>query len=198
MSDEEKFSKPKVSSGAQKQLDKAEAEFKEFDSQIKEITRDRMSAVPVQDSEPQTNLSQNEIRNSKDIYLKPHKTISSREKFNERFRDDYNFAKEYVQFIAEHKEIQGEDLDLWTKPFPGMPAEEWIVPVNKPVWGPRYLAEQIQRKSYNRLKMNENVQTSASAYGVMTGQLAVDTKVNRLDAYPVSNRRSVFMNDKGF
>jgi len=197
MSEDEKFSKPKVSSASQKQLDKAETEFKDFDSQIKEMTHDRMNAAPAAESEPQTKLSNTDLRNAKDIYLKPHKTINSREKFNEKFRDAYNFSKEYVQFIAEHKEIQGDDIDMWTKPFAGMPAEEWIVPVNKIVWGPRYLAEQIARKSYNRLKMN-SVATESNAYGVITGQLAIDTKVKRLDAYPASTRRSVFMNSNGF
>ncbi len=198
MSEEEKFAKPKVSSNAQKQLDKAEEQFNEFDKDVKSMTHDRMNAAPLREEEPQTKLSQNDLRKAKDIYLKPIKTINTREKFNETYRDAYNFAKEYVHFTAEHKEILGEDIDLWTKPFPGMPAEEWLIPVNKPVWGPRYLAEQIQRKYYNRLIMNENVQTSHSAYGVMTGQLAVDSKVKRLDAYPVSSARSVFMNSKGF
>jgi len=31
------------------------------------------------------------------------------------------------------------------KPFPGMPAEEWAIPTNKPINGPRYVAEQIKK-----------------------------------------------------
>ncbi len=196
MSEEEK--KPKNSSASQKYLDQAEKDFKKFDEEVQAMTHDRMSSAPVQEEERQTKLSQNDLRNAKDIYLKPCKNFSCVKPFNEKFREQYNFAKEYVCFIAENKEIMGEDIDLWTKPFAGVPYENWIVPCNKPIWGPRYLAEQIQRKSYNRLKMNENVQVSNSAYGVMTGQLAVDTKVKRLDAYPASTARSVFMNSKGF
>lgn len=198
MSEEEKLSRPKVSPTAQKQLDKAEAEFNDFDKDIKAMTYDRMNSAPLQEEDKQTKMSQNDLRNSKDIYLKPKKSLSGPDKFNEKYRNDYNFSKEYVYFVAEHKEIMGEDLDLWTKPFAGVPYENWIVPVNKQIWGPRYLAEQIQRKSYNRLKMNENVQVSNSAYGVMTGQLAVDTKVQRLTAYPATTARSVFMNSNGF
>lgn len=198
MSEEEKFSKPKVSSAAQKQLDQAEEQFKEFDKDIKSMTQDRMNAAPAQEEEKQTKLSQKDLKNAKDIYLKPAKNFNCIKKFNEIYREQYNFSKEYVCFIAENKEIMGEDIDLWTKPFSGVPYENWIVPCNKAVWGPRYLAEQIQRKSYNRLKMNENVQVSNSAYGVMTGQLAVDTKIQRLDAYPASTARSVFMNSNGF
>lgn len=188
--------RPHVDTPAQKELDKLEQDFKKFDEQVKEVSEKALSAdVPVQEVEPQTKLSQNQIRDAKDIYLKPHKTISCREKFNEKFRDDWNFSKEYVKFIAEHKEIMGDDIDLWTKPFAGVPAEEWIVPTNKPIWGPRYLAEQIQKKSYNRLVMDDSIVTSRNHMGAMTGQISVESKIKRLDAYPVSSKRSVFMND---
>ena len=51
--------------------------------------------APKEEVEAQTKLSSKEIAKSKDIYLKPIKTISrSKEsKFNEKFRNDWNFAK---------------------------------------------------------------------------------------------------------
>ena len=188
--------RPKVNSLGNKELDKAEEQFKDFDNQIKEMTHDRMNEAPKLEVEQQTKLSQQEIHNSKAIYLKPHKIISSREKFNEKWRTQYDFDKEYVQFIAENKEIIGEDLDLWTKPYPGMPAEEWKVPTNKPIWGPRYLAEQIKRKSYHRLVMKE-VPTQNTGVGQFYGSMAVDTTIQRIDALPVSNRKSIFMGVNG-
>ena len=39
------------------------------------------------------------------------KTVSCREKFNENFRATYEYDKEYVQFIAEHKELIGEKIE---------------------------------------------------------------------------------------
>lgn len=189
--------RPKVQSSAEQELDKAEAQFKEFDNQIKEMTMDRMNQAPKLDMEPQTKLSQVDLAKSKDIYLKPKCSISCREKFNERFREEYNFQKEYVYFIAENHEIIGESIDIWTRPFAGMPAEEWIVPVNTAVWGPRYLAEQIKRKYYHRLKMEERP-TSTTATGQFYGQMAVDTTVPRLDARPATRSRSLFMGESGF
>lgn len=153
-----------------------------------------------QETEPQTKLSSNEIAKSKDIYLKPIRSLQGvnpktgvADKFNEKFRADYEFAKEYVQFIAEHKEIVGEEIEIWTRPYGGIAAEFWKVPVNKPVWGPRYLAEQIKRKNYHRLKMEQNVITSADHVGQMYGALSVDTLVQRLDAQPVVQKKSIFM-----
>ncbi len=125
--------KPEVSSLAQKQLDSAEKKFQEFDDKCKELTLDRMNAAPKEEQEPVTKLSQKEISNSKDIYLKPKRTIGSKEKFNEAFRSDYEYAKELVFFTAENFEVIGETIQMWTKKFPGQAAEWWEVPVNTPV-----------------------------------------------------------------
>lgn len=192
-------SKPKLSnSQVQNELDKAEKQLEAFEENIKDLTLDRMNTAPLKEVEPQTKLSSKEIEKSKEIYLKPEKVIAARDKFNEKFRENYNFSKEYVQFIAEHKEIIGESIEIWTRPFGGMPAEFWRVPVNKPVWGPRYLAEQIRRCCYHRLVMQQNSITNADGYGQYFGALAADTKIQRLTAEPVSTRKSIFMGASGF
>lgn len=190
--------KPKVNSAGQQELDKVESQFQAFDQNVKDMTLDRMNTAPKQDVEPQTKIAQVDIDKSKDIYLKPVKSIGCKEKFNEAFRKDYEFDKEYVHIIAENKEIIGETLDFWTRPYAGMPAEEWQVPVNKPVWVPRYVAEQIKRKYYHRLVMQQNVITGNDSLGQYYGSMAVDTKIQRLDAAPVSTRKSIFMGARSF
>lgn len=187
--------KPKVTTSlAEKELNKVEAQFEAFDTQVKELTQDRMNATAKkEETEQQTKLSTKEIASSKDVYIKPHRVISSREKFNEKYREDYNFMKEYVHFIAENNEIKGEVIELWTKPFAGMPAEEWKIPVNKPIWAPRYVAEQIKRKFYHRLKMDETKMTGTEGGNQFYGVMAADTTIQRLDARPVSSRKSVFL-----
>ena len=174
------------------EINKLEEQFDAVDASMKRMTLDEVNRAPKEDVEMQTKLSQKEIENSKEIRLKPKREISSREPFNERFRSAWDYDKQYVQFIAENREIQGENIDLWTKPYAGVPAQEWSVPVNKPVWGPRFLAEQIKRKCYHRLVM-ENKIIENSGMGQMYGAMAVDTTVQRLDAHPVSSRKSVFM-----
>jgi len=191
--------KPKAqNSESAKELDKVEKQFDEFDKQVKEMTQDRMSAAPQEEQAPQTKMSQVDIEKSKEIYLKPKRSIASREKFNEKFREDFNYATEYVRFIPENKEIIGETIELWTKPFPGMPAQEWSVPTGKPIWGPRHLAERISNCKYHRLTMQQHVMTETNHVGQMFGAMAVDTTVQRLDAIPVSSRKSIFMGSKSF
>ena len=190
-------SKPSVSSDAQKELDKVETQFNQFQDEVKSLTLDRLNEAPKSESMQQTKLSDREIQKNNETYLKPKRTISSKEKFNEAFREEYNFSKEYVNFIAENKEIIGETIDLWTKPFPGMPAEEWDVPTNKPVWGPRYLAERIKSCTFHRLVMRDSP-VASDGMGTYMGHMIADTVVQRLDAHPVQQRKSVFMGASGF
>lgn len=185
-------SKTKHKTSGEVELDKAHTAAQQFESSIKEMTLDRMRQAPVEEVEPQTKIAQRDMDKMKETYLKPKRSISSKEKFNERFRSDYEFSKEYVNFIAEHKELIGETIELWTKPYPGMPAEEWAVPTNVSVWGPRHLAERIKGCNYHRLSMKNNV-VAADGMGQYYGTMAVDSTVQRLDALPVNSKRSIFM-----
>lgn len=191
---------PRVNSESQRQLDKATDHLNKFTENVAELVEKRMNFDPSRsvNATPQTNLSSSEIQKSKDIYLKPARAIGSKEIFNDKFRSSYEFDKQYVQFIAENKELIGSDIEIWTKPYPGMPAEYWIIPVNKPVYGPRYLAEQLKRKFYHRLKSDEKRSTGDNTYGGDMGMIVVDTTVQRLDANPVSQRKSIFMGSTTF
>lgn len=189
---------PKNSESA-KEIAKLEDQFDKFEKHINELTLDRMNEAPKKETEPQTKLSQNEIADSKDKYLKPSKIISSKEPFNEKYRSDYEYAKQYVYFIAENKEIIGEEIEIWTKPFAGMPAEFWKVPVNKPIWGPRHLAEQIKRASYHRMHMDSSKSIGGDQQGNdYYGAFVVDEVVNRLDARPATKQKSIFMGSTVF
>ncbi len=190
--------KPNLNSESEKELVKVEKQFETYKEAIDELTLDRMNMAPKHEIEPQDKLSQKDIERSREIYLKPFKTISGRDKFNEAFRKDYEYEKEYVQFIAQNNEIIGEAIELWTKPFSGIPAEYWKVPVNKPVFGPRYLAERIKGSTYHRLSMQQNSVTSSDGMGQYYGSMTVDTTIQRLDALPVSTKKSIFMSAAGF
>lgn len=189
---------PTVNSDGQKELQKAQEQFDAHAEHIKTMTMDRMSAAPKENAEPQTKIAQRDLAKMNDVYLKPFKQIGAAEKFNEDYRDSWDFAKEYVQFTAENREVIGETIELWTKPFPGVPAQLWQVPTNKPVWGPRYLAEKIKKCAYHRMVMQQQVQTENHGFMQMYGAMSVDTLIQRLDAHPVSQNRSIFMGAVNF
>ncbi len=195
MDDIEKNKPKPKSSLAERELDKAQEQFEKFDQEVKSMTMDRMNATPKPDIEPQTKIAQVDIAKSDDLYLKPSNIVTCRDTFNEKFRSSWEFDKEYVHFIAENREIRGEMIEMWTKPYPGVSAMFWKIPVNKPIWAPRYVAEQVKRKSYHRLVMEENKpgQVGLNGHTQFYGSMAVDKTVQRLDAIPVSNRKSIFM-----
>lgn len=179
-------------------LDKLEEQFNEFDDQVKKLTLDRMNEAPKRQHEPENQLSQKQLSEAKDIYLKPKRCFFAKEKFNEKFRADWEFQKEYVYFTACNNETKGI-IEMWTKPFPGVPCEEWVVPTNKPIWAPRYVAEQIKKATYHKLTMDENQATgNVNQVGYDTGRVVVDEVVQRLDAMPASKKRSIFLGSTGF
>ena len=190
---------------ASQELENAEKKFDEFDQTVKDLTLDRMNQAPLEEKEPQTKLSQKEIARSKDVYLKPKRSYppgvnpktGEREKFNERFRDEYNYQREYVCFIAENNEIIGETIELSLKKFPGTPIEDWSIPVNKPVWAPRMVAERISECKYHRMKMVDRQVQDAGGMEFY-GTMVVDNTVSRLDARPATTGKSVFTTASGF
>jgi hypothetical protein len=177
---------PKVNSEGQKELDKAQQKFDDFEAEVKAKTPDALGNLPVMEVDQQTKLSTREINKTDGIYLKPKRTISCKEKFNEAHRKDYEFSNERVRFIAENYEIVGDSIHIWTRSFPGLPAEEWEVPANRVVIGPRYLAEQIARKSYTRLKMDDSKRTGEGDGTTFYGQIVAEQKVQRLGARPAA------------
>lgn len=199
-------SRPKSSNKyAESELDKAEKKIDAFEQNIKELTLDRMNETPKTEEEPQTKISTREAQKANAEVLKPRRTLGpgvnpktgKREEFNEKFRKDWEFDNQPVRFIAENKECIGNFIEMWTKPYAGVDCHFWEVPVNRPVIGPRYLAEQIRKCIYHRLHMDESkpnqmsegfMQTTGGAAGAV-----VDETRNRLDARPVSESRSVFM-----
>jgi hypothetical protein len=176
------------SSLAEQELDKAQEQLDAFEQSAKSITLDVARSAPLEEKEPQTLMSRQEIKNSQDIYLKPARSISSKEKFNEKFRDEYNYFKEYVQFIADSNEIKGESIEFWTKDFPGVPAEFWQVPPGRPVWAPRYVERRINACKYSRWKMEDRPTETGSGIQYY-GAMKVETIVKRLEVQSMDDRK---------
>lgn len=186
----------KATTLAEKELQKADKQLEAFTDSVKEATQNREGNRNF-DAAPKAEISQKQVEEFPGTYLKPKRVLMTRDKFNEKFAKAYEYDKEYVQFIAEHNEIKGDRIEIWTRKYGGKPAEFWEVPTGIPVWGPRYLAEQIRNKYYHRMKTEDRMTNSEGGMQYY-GAMAVDTKVQRLDARPVSDRRSVFMGKSDF
>lgn len=181
---------PSVNSEGQKELDKLQDQFDDYKNTVDNLVEKRN----VKGEAPEHEISQKDIEKSQDIYIKPNRIIMSKEKFNERYRDDYNFAKEYVHYTVEHHECKGDFVELWTKPFPGVPAEFWIVPSGKAVWIPRHVADKLEHGcSYRRLKTVDRPYSHDQMGTQYYGQIVEDTINYRISARPVSTRKNFSM-----
>lgn len=191
--------RPNVNSESQKELDKAIAQVDMFNEQVENLTLDSMNKAPKLEHEPQVPKSQSELAKFNDIYLKPHRTIGCQDRFNENYRKEWESAKEYVRFEAQNHEIIGETIDMWTKPFAGIPAEWWKIPTNKPLYAPRYVAEQLSRCNYHILTMGKAKSSGMDEMGnEFVDTIAVQSTKQRLDAIPVRDTKSIFMGAKRF
>jgi len=173
--------KPRVNAEGQRELEKVETQLDNFNDSMQEA-KEKSRTLVSQETEPQTKIAQADMAKSDVIYLKPKRTFPSSEKFNEKFRDDYNYEREYVEFIAENNEIKGESIDFCIKKFPGVPVEEWVVPVNKPISAPRYVKERIQECGYTiftTIDAPVGSETGVTYYGQMVAEQRRDRLIAR-------------------
>lgn len=182
-----------------KEMRKAEEQVQNIEASLK-VSNDLSRSVKKEELEPQHRLSNTEIQKKPEIYLKPERTLNDAQKFNEKWAAEWEFQKEYVNIIAQHNELIGEVIEMWTHPFGGKGASFWKVPTNKPIWVPRFVAEQIKRKSYIRQVTGENVENTTSLGSNMRywNNVVSETSVQRLDAHPVAAKKSIFMGSGGF
>lgn len=173
------------------EIEDLQKQFDAYEEKIKALEKER-SFTPPEQGETQTKIAKRDIDKDNERYIKPQRRINSKEKFNEKFRADYEKDCEYVNFIAENVEILGESICMWTKPYPGMPAEYWEIPVNKPVWAPRYVRDQIKRKFHHILRMQDTT-THQDGVGSYYGSMVVDQTKERLRAVEVPKDRPTFM-----
>lgn len=153
---------------------------------------------PQEHREMQVKMSAREMSSSNDIYLKPIRSINSKETFNEKFRSEWEDDWKYVKCVVENYEIIGEDVETWTKKYAGDSADYWRVPVNKPIYIPKLLAKQLSRCKYHRFSMEDRVdqnsrQVDSNTQMTYQGSMIVDKTVSRIDAKPAG-----FDFDKGF
>lgn len=178
--------KPKVDATAQKELDKIDNHFNEA---VKSLAEKVANPPKLVEEEQQTKLSSREVNSFDAPYIKPTRQIASKEQFNEKYRAQYDFDKEYIRAIAENLELVGTTCEFWTKPYPGLPAQFWQVPVNKPVMIPRYVAKRLAECSYIRYMADDNRNQATGTEGghqFYTNMIARETR-RRLDCRPAGN-----------
>jgi hypothetical protein len=164
----------------------------EFSKELSKLNIDATSSLKTEETENQTKLSKREIKREQLPKITYIKSIASQEKFNERFRDEWKYAWEYVSCIVENKEVPGEQVEFWMKDYPGEDATFWRVPVNKPILLPRFVAQHLSARAYAQLSMDPG-ETREIGDGVQQyGFPVYKSMKKRIDCIPVSSYTNPF------
>lgn len=196
--------RPKVTAEGQKELEKVESQFNSMEKERQSLDYDQRLNAPKHEYEPQTKMALSEIDQTPKVYLKPKRSFppgvdpktGKAEQFNEKFCQEYNYKKEYVEFIAENNEIIGESADFWVKKFPGTALEEWVIPMNKPIWAPRYVKERLEECGYTVFRSSQSLKSEEGIN--YTGYLEIQERKNRLNARDVPKKRNIYMGNHRF
>lgn len=176
------MNKLKVSTGvAQKEIDRLDAEFNAKQQQMSSLSQDEMNKAPIAETEHQTKLSKQEVKQYDAPEIKPSQTIPGIGKRKPEQDNLRRRAWELVKVVAENCEVIGEKIELWHKaPFSGEPCTFWQIPVNKPIYIPRFLADHLMTRNYHRLVMQETP-VENNQYGQVIGQMIASETRRRLD-----------------
>lgn len=150
------MSRPRTSHGStERELDRVEEQISSYEEKINSLEPASLTTDKPIETAPQTQISKKQIEMTDAPWIRPSKTFSSRAKPLPQLEADRKRAWEYVKVIAENKEIQGEMIEFWLLKFPGDSHCYWQVPVNRPIYVPRMVAEHLASRNYTRWRMRD-------------------------------------------
>ena len=149
--------RPKTGSG------KIEQELDKVEGQIANIQENILSASPAaieaKAPEPSNDriwdLSYREFKAADAPKITYTRMFAPASKPNPRCEAERKRGWEYVKCQCENFEIIGEKIEMWLCKWPGDPYTYWEIPVGKPIYLPRWVAEHLSTREYRRLVMSD-------------------------------------------
>lgn len=175
--------KPQLASGfAQKEVDRVDAEFKSTTDANANLTQDVLSKAPVKELVPDPFAPKRQLLSAEVPRIVPTFSRGPNGKKKPEQESLRKRAWEYVKVVCSNMEVAGEQIEFWHKPpISGEDCNFWQVPVNRPVWIPRHVAEHIKSRKYHRLMMQEEITVESSGYGEFKGKMVASHSLQRLD-----------------
>lgn len=121
--------------------------------EMKNLTVDEINKAPLTEVEPQTKMSKEEVEHYDAPVIKPTRSFPAHSKPSSKEKKERERGWELVKCIAENVEIYGEKIEFWLNKYLGDPTHFWEIPVNKPIYLPRFVAEHLATRTYHRFKM---------------------------------------------
>lgn len=179
-----------------KVLEDAEKNFLQFQKEINTFNPLNVEA-PLEEKDPYTKLSRREMQLADAPYITPYRTLDRPNvaKYGEAGKFHYNTAHDklredgwkYIKVTVDNYESIGQSIDIQSSPFGCDPCYFFLVPVNKPIWIPLFLAKQIKSCRYHEIVMRDPFENDPSAASrkvhsiEMVNKMTVERKKQRLD-----------------
>lgn len=203
--------KPQLSSGkAQQEIDRVEAQLDAAKEAIDNLSIDKIEseAPQAEELEQQTKISKKQEREYDAPVIKPFSSEPSPGMRNPKFQEVIKRcakktakAKELVRVIVENNEVIGETVEAWIGTLPGEPVTRWIVPVNMPIYIPRFVAEHLASRKYHRIKMADPESDPSMRQRLMSqvgpGRAASEPSGNYMTITETHNRISCRLASEG-
>lgn len=106
--------------------------------------RQAMERTPERISESKIRMTEFQKKHPNVTYLEPVHKIPTQGNKHPHFEKQREHLTEYVTGVFESEMIQGK-LDFWLTGLPGDDYCNWVIPVNKPVGVPRFVAQHLAK-----------------------------------------------------
>ncbi len=179
-----------------KVLQDAEKNFREFQKEINSFNPFDKE-VPLEEKDPYTKLSRREMQLADAPYIIPTREMMRPNvvKCGEAGKAHYNTAHDklredgwkYIKVTVDNYESVGQTIEMWTGLWGCEPGYFWLVPTNKPIWIPLFLAKQIKGCRYHEIVMkdpfdNDPTIASRKVHTVeIVNKMTVERRKQRLD-----------------
>lgn len=165
------------------QLDKVTAKglenVEKLSEQMSSLTQEEIKKAPMANEEPVMLLSKEEIAAYDAPVIQPSRSFPTKSKPNPKEAKERRRGWEYVKCIAENLEIINEKIEFWHNKFLGDPCYFWEVPVNKPIYLPRFIAEHLSTRHYHRFTMADRSGREFTEPGATAGDERLVVKETR-------------------
>lgn len=138
-----------------KELEQAIVNSDKMREDMSKITMDAVAGVPLAETDVQTKMTKKQIEEYDAPVIKPSKSMPSTGKPLDKEKAMREDGWKYIKVIAENNEVVGERVDFWHKKFAGDPIYYWEIPVNKPIYVPKHIAQHLSERKYHVFKMQD-------------------------------------------
>ncbi|MGE5685183.1 MAG: hypothetical protein ACM3ZS_08585 [Nitrososphaerota archaeon] len=151
-----------------KDVDSLVKNVAEMGHEISQMSVDKINEMAPQPTEKELRLTAKQKASEEGVpFIEPQRVFKAFTAVPEKFKKAHAYSWEYVKGIYENYVINGEPLKFrYNGEIPGEDDAEWVIPCNKPVYVPRFIAKHLEEcqkyHSFSQVDGNSDPRAVAS------------------------------------